>query len=268
MTPACLQPPPHPHPSKFRPWLSRVRASFCKGPPDPTSVLSLLLFKSTGLWSLYSGSEPLSSASPCKAGLGKSASVRCLRCSACVPQTGSGGRQYFHRRPQSPITDTPFTISPMLIARTPLPVLIPHPNSKPRPFLSLQPKPTVGTEGTSARQRYLPCRPHPDLPLLQCPVCGACSIHPTGGRPGGPSFFPPPPKKKREQVGGPAAARTPAPPALHPLAPRSLLRARPAGETLSQASAPERLLTRGTRGTGGPKPSSSGPGKRGGGAAL
>lgn len=245
-----------------------MRASFCKGPPDPTSVLSLLLFKSTGLWSLYSGSEPLGPAPPCKAGLGKSASVHCLRCSACVPQTGSGGRQYFHRRPPSPITDTPFTISPMLIARTPLLVLIPHPNSKPRPFLSLQPKPTVGTEGTSALRRYLPCRPHPDLPLLQCPVCGACIIHPTGGRPGGQTFFPPLPKKPEGAGRGPSRSQDPrpscpAPPCTPHPSPRSAC-----GRDPVASERPERLLTRGTRGTGGPKPSSSGPGKRGRGAAL
>lgn len=60
-------------------------------------------------------------------------------------------------------------------------------------------------------------RPHPDLPLLQCPVCGACSIHPAGGRPGGLFFFFFfPTKKGGEPVRGSAAARAPTPPTLHP----------------------------------------------------
>lgn len=102
-------------------------------------------------------------------------------------------------------------------------------------------------------------RPHPDLPLLQWPVCGTCSIHLAGGRLGlayqkereGER------EGKRGRSGDPSKARAPDPPSLHPpLPPAPLSASCPAGETWSLMRTPRSTLhlglTRGGCGTGGP----------------
>ena len=119
-------------------------------------------------------------------------------------------------RPQSSTRLSPCRL--MRIARTPPgpPTPTQSPNQGLSPLCPPSPKAQGGNRGHS-HKTMLPSRPHPDLPLLQCPVCGACSIHPAGGRPGGLLFFATKKKKKkRELVGGSAAAGAPTPPVLHP----------------------------------------------------